>query len=84
VRHNSSSGHAYTIPLNATVAYPFGTTIVFRNIGSGAVTITRTSGVTLWQAGNGTSKDFALAQWGLATMTLESTDVWVISGTGLS
>lgn len=84
IRTNSASALAYTIPLNATVAFPLGTVIGFRNIGAGVLTITRTAGVTLTIAGGGTSQDVAMAQYGLATMVRETADTWVISGTGLS
>lgn len=83
-RHTSGSAHAWTINPTATTAYPIGTTIAVRNVGAGVVTITRGAGVTLRKAGNATSADVALAQWGLATMVHEATDTWVITGTGIT
>jgi hypothetical protein len=84
VRHTSGSAHAYTIPPNSSVTYPIGTTLVARNVGAGAVTLTRGSGVTLRRSGSSTSANFTLAQWGLATMIQESADTWIVTGTGLS
>jgi len=82
--HTSGTGHAYTIPLNATVAFPIGTVLLLANIGAGAVTITRTGGVTLRQAGTSTDADATFAQWGFASLVKIDTNVWVASGTGLS
>lgn len=82
--HTSGSGHAYTIPTNASVAFPIGTVILLTNIGAGVVTITRTSGVTLRRAGVSTDANAALAQWGFASLVKIDTNVWVVSGTGLS
>jgi hypothetical protein len=83
-RGNSASAIAWTIPPVASVAWPIGTMLVFRNVGAGVVSITRGTGVTLMLAGSGTSKDVALAQYGLATAVMEATNVWVISGVGIS
>ncbi|HZL00647.1 MAG TPA: hypothetical protein VFC47_12180 [Caulobacteraceae bacterium] len=84
IRSNSGSAMAITIPPNSAVAYPAGTCIAFRNAGAGVVTITRGSGVAQTLAGAGTSKDVALAQYGLATLVQESANTWVISGSGIS
>jgi hypothetical protein len=84
VRHNSASPFAHTIPPVATIAFPIGTAIVFRNYGAGVLTITRGSGVSLTIAGSGASKDVAMAQYGFATAIMEDINVWVIAGTGLS
>jgi hypothetical protein len=84
VRGNPSSAIAWTIPPNSSVAFPLGTTIVVRNVGAGTITLTRGTGVIQWIAGSGTSKDVALAQWGLATLIQEAANAWVISGQGIS
>jgi len=84
VRGNNASPMAYTIPPNSSVAFPVGTAIVVRNVGAGTITITRGAGVTLLLAGGSTSKEVALAQWGMATLIQETANNWVISGTGIS
>ena len=84
VRGNNASPMTYTIPPNSAVAFPVGTAIVVRNVGAGTITITRGAGVTLLLAGGSTSKDVALAQWGMATLIQETANNWVISGTGIS
>ena len=84
VRANSAGAIAWTIPPNASVAYPVGTCIVVRNVGAGVVTLTRGAAVTQLLAGSGTSKDVALAQWGLATLIQEGVNNWTINGAGVS
>lgn len=84
VRHTSGSGHAYTIQPVATIANVVGATYNLRNIGAGSVTVTRGSGVALRKAGSATDANVTLAQYGWATLTMEATDVWVISGSGIS
>jgi hypothetical protein len=84
VRANSGAGIAYTVPPNASVPYPVGMAIAVRNVGAGVLTVTRGAGVTLTIAGSGTSKDVAVAQWGVATFVQETANAWVIAGTGLS
>lgn len=84
VRHTSASAHAWTIDPAATSTIPVGAVILLRNIGAGAVTLTRGSGVVLRTAGSATDANVALAQYGFASLLHEATDVWVVSGTGLS
>jgi hypothetical protein len=83
-RHTSGTGHSYTIPPNSSVNYPVGTVLLARNVGTGVITLTRGSGVTLRLAGSSSSGDKSLAQWGLATLIQEATDTWVVSGPGVS
>lgn len=83
IRCNSAGAVTYTIPPSGSVAYPIGTCMVIRNIGAGTLTIARGAGVILWKAGSGTSADVAMAQFGIATLILESSN-WVISGSGIS
>ena len=84
VRANAAGAIAWTIPPNASIALPAGTCIVVRNVGVGVVTLTRGAGVTQLLAGSGTSKDVALAQWGLATLIQETANNWVVNGAGIS
>ena len=82
--HSSATAHAWTVPPNSSVAYPTGTVIVLVNVGSGAVTVTRGSGVALRIAGTSTDKDVALAQHGIATLLKTATNSWYVSGAGIS
>lgn len=88
--HASSVGHVWTIPLAASMAVPTGPfsqgdAMYLRNIGSGVVTVTPASGVTLRIAGSGTiAASVALASFGSAILSCDATDVWCLSGVGLS
>lgn len=83
-RHTDATARAWTIPANATVAFPIGTVLPFRNVGTGVVTLTRAGGVTLRIAGASTDQNVAVAQWGMGALVKEDTNTWVASGTGLS
>jgi len=81
------NGQTFTIPANASVAYPVGTTLTIINGSTGAgqnATIAITSD-TLYQANTtGTTGSRTLAPLGIATAIKYSATVWVISGVGLS
>lgn len=83
IYHTSGSAHTWTIPANASVAYPVGTAITFVNDGAGVVTIAITSD-TLVQAGTGSTGSRTLAQYGLVTAIKVTTTRWFISGSGLT
>lgn len=72
-----------TIPANATLAMPIGTTIVFVNNSAGLVTITVTTD-SLNLADAGTSGSRTLGNWGMATLVKYTTAGWIIRGEGLT
>lgn len=83
--HPSTDANArtFTIPANASVAYPVGTAISFVNMTSQVVSIAITSD-TMYLASAGTTGTRSLAQYGTATaMKIDST-TWIISGAGLT
>ena len=84
VRHSGGTGHNWVINVNSTTPYPVGAAIVVRNVGSGAVTLARDVGVSLRISGSATDQNVTLAQWGLATLIQEDTNVWVVTGSGLT
>lgn len=84
IRHNSAAAHDHTVPPVASVAFPIGTVIAFRNYGAGVLTIKRGAAVAIRLAGSATNQDVAVAQWGYGTITMELGDVWIASGTGFS
>lgn len=84
ILHTSASTHTWTIPPNASVAYPTGTVIVLANIGSGVVTVARGSGVALRISGTATDANASIAQHGVASIFKLDTNSWYISGTGVS
>lgn len=75
-----------SIPTNASVNFPVGATISFTNTGSSTLTISAvTPGTTtLRLAGTTTTGTRTLAAYGMATMRQAATDVWHISGAGLT
>ena len=80
-KHYYGSG-TITIPTNASAALNIGTTILV--VASGATTISNAAGVSLVQAGSGATGARTLAQYGMATIIKVNTDLWYISGTGIS
>ena len=79
----SSETRTITVPDNATIAMPIGSTIVFI-AGSGAtVTIAITSD-TMFLAGAGTTGSRTLASFGMATAVKITATSWIISGNGLT
>lgn len=80
----TSSGDTVTIPLNSSVAFPLGSTVAVYNDYSGTNQVAATGGVTLRQAGSGSTGTRTLSAYGLCTLIKVGTDSWVISGAGVS
>jgi len=74
----NAATQTFTIPTNASVAFPVGTEIEFVMKGAGTVTITGDTGVTLngVSAGSQSIQD----QFSGATMYKTATDIWIITG----
>lgn len=72
----------FTIPANASVAFPVGTAVTFVNK-INTVTIAITSD-TLTLAGAGTTGSRTLAANGIATAVKITSTEWIISGNGLT
>lgn len=71
-----ASGHALTVPSNANVAFPVGTTITVLQTGAGQTTITPQAGVTV----NATPGLKLRTQWSSATLIKRASDTWVALG----
>ena len=80
----TGSGHAATINPNATTAITDGAEYVIRNAGSGAITVTRGSGVTLKVNGGTVSADATIAIGGIGVLIRWGTNDWTIAGSGVS
>lgn len=79
-----TTARAWTIPSNASVAFPIGTAVTFDNdIGAGAITIAITTD-TLVLVGAGTTGSRTLAAGGQATALKVTATRWRISGVGLT
>lgn len=79
-----TTARIWTIPANASVAYPIGTALTFVNdTSAGTITIAINSD-TLVLAGAGTTGSRTLAANGVATAIKITSTRWIISGTGLT
>jgi hypothetical protein len=76
VEMNVASGNALTVPSNANVAFPVGTTLTILQTGAGQTTLTPQSGVTI----NATPGLKLRTQWASATLIKRATDTWVALG----
>jgi hypothetical protein len=83
--HPSTDANArtFTIPANASVAYPLGTVLTFLNMTSQVVSIAITTD-TMYLAGTGTTGTRSLAQYGMASAIKMTSTTWLISGNGLT
>lgn len=79
-----TTARIWTIPANATVAFPVGTAVTFVNdTSAGVITISITSD-TLVLAGAGTTGSRTLAANGIATALKITSTRWMINGAGLT
>jgi hypothetical protein len=81
---NTGAPTTITVPSNANVAFPLGTTIVVINKGSGNISVAKQVEVGMYLAGNSTSAIRTLTSYGMATLVKTETNVWFINGTGLA
>jgi len=80
IYHASGAGVAtYTIPANASVAYPIGTAVSIVNMSTNAVTISITSDTLTWAQGGGTGSR-TLAQYGVANCLKITATQWILTG----
>jgi hypothetical protein len=89
ILHPSTDANArtFTIPSNASVAYPIGTAVTFINMTSQVVTIAiNTDTMYLSTTGDlsGSTGSRSLVQYGSATAIKITSTNWLISGSGLS
>lgn len=77
-----NSAGAFTIPANASVAFPIGAAVSFYNP-SAACTIPITTD-TLRDSASGLTGTRTIAQYGVVTILKVTATVWVITGTGIS
>jgi hypothetical protein len=81
---SDTTARIFTIPANASVAFPVGAAVTFVNQnGAGVVTIAVTADV-MRLAGIGTTGSRTLAVNGVATAVKLTATEWIISGTGLT
>lgn len=76
VEMNVGSANTLTIPLNSSVAFPVGATILVVQTGAGQTTIAGAAGVTV----NATPGLKLRTQWSAATLVKRATDTWLVMG----
>lgn len=77
VTATNSSAQTYTVPLNASVAFPVGTQIDVAGLGTGKITFAAAGGVTInSQAGNLSIS----AQYVAVSLIKTATDTWLLIG----
>jgi hypothetical protein len=80
--HTSGSTHTFTIPANASVAFPIGTIILLENEnGGGNLTIAITSDTLRWTSSTGSR---TLAANGSAAIKKVASTVWRLTGTNIT
>lgn len=81
-----SVARTLTIPPAASVGFPVGTVIPLRSYTTAGInwTIARGAGVTLTVAGNSTNKNCTMTPFGFGSLIHEDTNIWVLSGVGVS
>jgi|GEM_PF-2657685 len=79
-----TTARIWTIPANASVAFPIGTAVTFVNHVSAAVITIAITTDTMRLAGPGTTGSRTLAANGVATALKVTATEWIISGTGLT
>lgn len=78
---NKATAVNFTIPTNASVAYPTGTVLTVLNKGAGAVTIKAvSSGTTTVLSAGATAAQPTLAQYKSAACIKVATDTWYVVG----
>lgn len=75
--HNNGSAHAFTVPPEASVAWPDNSILYGLNIGAGALTLTRGSGVTFRDAA-GTDANLTVAQYQGYVARKIGTNTWSV------
>jgi len=81
IQMNKATAVNFTIPTNASVAYPVGTALTVLNIGAGALTIKAvTSGTTTVLSGGTVAAQPTLAQYKTAVCIKTATDTWYVVG----
>ena len=80
---SDANDRTFTIPANASVAYPLGTAVSFINMSVNAVTIAINSD-TMYFAGSGATGSRSLAQYGSAAAIKMTSTTWMSSGSNLS
>lgn len=77
VYYNGTVAATFTVPLNATVAFPTGTVIDVLNGNTGTLTLAGAAGVTLFSAENNLT---ARQRFSVLRLTKTASDTWMVTG----
>ena len=80
---SGGSGETFTIPANASVAYPIGTVIRVVNIGGGNLSLVVTTD-NMYLLGAGSTGTRTIGNWGAAVLEKVEATNWVVSGVNLT
>jgi hypothetical protein len=83
VYSTTAAADVVTIPSNANVAFPIGTTITVVLQGVGSLALTPQANVLVYLGGNSTSTTRTVSPYGIATLIQVATNTWFINGTGV-
>lgn len=78
VEINKATGTTFTVPPNASVAFPVGTMITVAQVGAGAITLTQGAGVTIRV--DATFTLVTAGQWSVVHLYKRATNEWVATG----
>jgi len=86
ILHSSSggAGDVYTIPANASVAFPIGTCITFVNMDATNSVLISITTDTMYLASSGATGSRTLGTYGVATALKIDATTWIISGTDIT
>lgn len=76
-------GLAVTVPPNSSVAFPEGTVLLLLNASGSDLTLSPGAGVTFYLAGTVLTGTRTLSARGYATLLLDESDTWYVSGAGV-
>jgi hypothetical protein len=76
IEYTSATAVTITLPTNASVGYPVGTTLTFIQVGAGQLTFAGPAGGTM----NFTPGTKSRAQWSQVSATKRGTDLWILGG----
>jgi hypothetical protein len=80
VTASNASAQTYTIPSNASVAFPIGCNIDLIQIGAGQVTVQGNGGVTVYSTAATAATPKARVQYSAMTLKKVATDTWHVIG----
>lgn len=84
MRYFGAGGNTYTLPANASTAFPVGAVIVGTHQGSGVLTIAVTTDTLQWPGGAGATGSRSIAATNMFTLTKVASTTWWISGSGIT